>query len=111
MDREILNGSPGGITAVTTPDGRVTGMMPHPERVFRSVQIRISIGNDFILENLETTDAGGGVVVIPGYEIEVGLVSDLPANIRAQRQAPDIRFQAVLASAIHKVIVRGVLSI
>ena len=74
-------------------------------------QIRISIGNDFILENLETTDAGGGVVVIPGYEIEVGLVSDLPANIRAQRQAPDIRFQAVLASAIHKVIVRGVLSI
>ena len=35
---ENPNGSPGGITAVTTPDGRVTGMMPHPERVFRSVQ-------------------------------------------------------------------------
>jgi phosphoribosylformylglycinamidine synthase len=32
------NGSPGGITAVTTPDGRVTALMPHPERVFRSVQ-------------------------------------------------------------------------
>jgi phosphoribosylformylglycinamidine synthase len=32
------NGSPGGITALTTPDGRVTIMMPHPERVFRSVQ-------------------------------------------------------------------------
>jgi len=31
------NGSPGGITAVTTPDGRFTIMMPHPERVFRSV--------------------------------------------------------------------------
>jgi len=33
------NGSPGGITAVTTPDGRVTAMMPHPERVFRAVQM------------------------------------------------------------------------
>jgi phosphoribosylformylglycinamidine synthase len=32
------NGSPQGITGLTTPDGRVTIMMPHPERVFRSVQ-------------------------------------------------------------------------
>jgi phosphoribosylformylglycinamidine synthase len=31
------NGSPGGITGVTTPDGRFTIMMPHPERVFRTV--------------------------------------------------------------------------
>jgi phosphoribosylformylglycinamidine synthase len=33
------NGSPGGLTGVTTPDGRFTVMMPHPERVFRSVQM------------------------------------------------------------------------
>jgi phosphoribosylformylglycinamidine synthase len=33
------NGSPGGLTAVTTPDGRFTALMPHPERVFRSVQL------------------------------------------------------------------------
>ena len=32
------NGSPQGITGVTTTDGRVTIMMPHPERVFRTVQ-------------------------------------------------------------------------
>ncbi|OWY40317.1 phosphoribosylformylglycinamidine synthase [Xenophilus sp. AP218F] len=32
------NGSPAGITGITTPDGRFTIMMPHPERVFRSVQ-------------------------------------------------------------------------
>ena len=32
------NGSPDGITGVTTHDGRVTIMMPHPERVFRTVQ-------------------------------------------------------------------------
>ncbi|WP_278358141.1 phosphoribosylformylglycinamidine synthase, partial [Idiomarina abyssalis] len=31
------NGSPKGITAVTSDDGRVTAMMPHPERVFRTV--------------------------------------------------------------------------
>ncbi|PYE30699.1 phosphoribosylformylglycinamidine synthase [Idiomarina fontislapidosi] len=31
------NGSPNGITAVTSRDGRVTAMMPHPERVFRTV--------------------------------------------------------------------------
>ena len=30
------NGSPRGITAVTTADGRFTALMPHPERVFRS---------------------------------------------------------------------------
>jgi phosphoribosylformylglycinamidine synthase len=31
------NGSPQGITGLTTQDGRFTIMMPHPERVFRSV--------------------------------------------------------------------------
>ncbi|EYC51653.1 phosphoribosylformylglycinamidine synthase [Hylemonella gracilis str. Niagara R] len=32
------NGSPGGLTAVTTADGRFTAMMPHAERVFRNIQ-------------------------------------------------------------------------
>jgi len=32
------NGSPQGITGLTNVDGRVTIMMPHPERLFRSVQ-------------------------------------------------------------------------
>jgi phosphoribosylformylglycinamidine synthase len=31
------NGSPRGITGLTTPDGRFTILMPHPERVFRTV--------------------------------------------------------------------------
>lgn len=31
------NGSPAGITGVTNADGRFTIMMPHPERVFRTV--------------------------------------------------------------------------
>ena len=33
------NGSAGGLTAVTTPDGRFTSLMPHPERVFRNAQM------------------------------------------------------------------------
>lgn len=33
------NGSAGGLTAVTTPDGRFTALMPHPERVFRNAQL------------------------------------------------------------------------
>src|SRR5205823_6693017 len=31
-------GSPGGATGFTTADGRFTILMPHPERVFRTVQ-------------------------------------------------------------------------
>jgi phosphoribosylformylglycinamidine synthase len=31
------NGSPGGLTGLTTRDGRATILMPHPERVFRTV--------------------------------------------------------------------------
>jgi phosphoribosylformylglycinamidine synthase len=31
------NGSPEGITGLTSSDGRSTIMMPHPERVFRAV--------------------------------------------------------------------------
>ncbi|MCX7846912.1 MAG: phosphoribosylformylglycinamidine synthase [bacterium] len=33
------NGSPGGITGLCSRDGRVTIMMPHPERLFRKVQM------------------------------------------------------------------------
>jgi len=33
------NGSPRGITGLTTKDGRFTILMPHPERVFRTVQM------------------------------------------------------------------------
>ena len=34
------NGSPGGLAGFTAADGRVTILMPHPERVFRTVQLR-----------------------------------------------------------------------
>jgi phosphoribosylformylglycinamidine synthase len=39
------NGSPGGLTAVTTADGRFTAIMPHAERVFRNVQMSWSGGD------------------------------------------------------------------
>jgi phosphoribosylformylglycinamidine synthase len=39
------NGSPGGLTGVTTADGRFTAWMPHPERVFRNVQMSWTDGD------------------------------------------------------------------
>ena len=39
------NGSAEGLTAVTTADGRFTALMPHPERVFRNVQMSWSGGD------------------------------------------------------------------
>jgi len=33
------------LTAVTTADGRFTAMMPHPERVFRNVQMSFTTGD------------------------------------------------------------------
>ena len=39
------NGSAGGLTAVTTADGRFTAMMPHPERVFRNLQMSWTNGD------------------------------------------------------------------
>ncbi|WP_272552510.1 phosphoribosylformylglycinamidine synthase [Acidovorax sp. NCPPB 3576] len=39
------NGSAGGLTAVTTADGRFTAMMPHAERVFRNVQMSWTSGD------------------------------------------------------------------
>jgi len=39
------NGSPDGLTAVTTPDGRFTALMPHPERVFRNIQMSWTSGD------------------------------------------------------------------
>ena len=39
------NGSAGGLTAVTTADGRFTAVMPHPERMFRNIQMSWTSGD------------------------------------------------------------------
>ncbi|WP_345944784.1 phosphoribosylformylglycinamidine synthase [Variovorax sp. dw_954] len=39
------NGSAGGLTSVTTADGRFTALMPHPERVFRNIQMSWTSGD------------------------------------------------------------------
>jgi phosphoribosylformylglycinamidine synthase len=39
------NGGANGLTAVTTPDGRFTALMPHPERVFRNIQMSWTSGD------------------------------------------------------------------
>jgi phosphoribosylformylglycinamidine synthase len=38
------NGTKGGLTGFTTTDGRVTIMMPHPERGFRAAQLSYNPG-------------------------------------------------------------------
>ena len=38
------NGTKGGLTGFTTVDGRVTIMMPHPERGFRAAQLSYNPG-------------------------------------------------------------------
>lgn len=45
------NGSPEGATGFTTPDGRATLLMPHPERCFRSVQMSYRPRDQFTHEN------------------------------------------------------------
>ena len=47
------NGSPRGITGLTTRDGRVTILMPHPDRNFRAVQ------NSWIPEDWSEEGSGG----------------------------------------------------
>ena len=44
------NGSPAGATGFTTTDGRATIMMPHPERLFRSVQMSYRPDDQFTSE-------------------------------------------------------------
>jgi phosphoribosylformylglycinamidine synthase len=39
------NGGAGGLTAVTTADGRFSALMPHPERVFRNIQLSWTSGD------------------------------------------------------------------
>ena len=47
------NGSPGGATGFTTPDGRFTILMPHPERAFRSAQHSWISGHSGLPRNLQ----------------------------------------------------------
>jgi phosphoribosylformylglycinamidine synthase len=44
------NGSPAGATGFTTADGRATIMMPHPERLFRAVQMSYKPDDQFTSE-------------------------------------------------------------
>jgi len=55
------NGSPAGLTAVTTADGRYTIMMPHPERVTRNVMM------SWRPERWGTADQGGDDTVHGGF--------------------------------------------
>lgn len=60
----------------------------------------------FRQEIIATNDAGE-----PDYEITYPLRSEIPKNTIAQRVLPDINFKAVVAGAIEKVQINGVLTL
>ncbi|MEB2400750.1 MAG: phosphoribosylformylglycinamidine synthase [Alcaligenaceae bacterium] len=55
------NGSPQGLAGVTTPDGRFTVLMPHPERVTRNVMM------SWAPEKWGVQDSGGGSAAHGGF--------------------------------------------
>ncbi|NRA92778.1 MAG: DUF3383 family protein [Psychroserpens sp.] len=74
-------------------------------------ELQRSVENKFILGQVITENDAGQDEAVPGYFVETDLVSSLPANQRANRQAPDIRFAAKLSNAVHKSVIRGVLTV
>jgi phosphoribosylformylglycinamidine synthase len=74
------NGSAGGLTSVTTPDGRFTAVMPHPERVFRNIQMSWTPGDTSELEPMDADLAQraqvGRLIAMPHFAAGVG--KDVP---------------------------------
>ncbi len=71
------NGSPNGITAVTSESGRATIMMPHPECVFRTVS------NSWHPENWGEDSPRGCVSSVTRVNSWVNLPAALHANVSA----------------------------
>tara|TARA_R110002020_G_scaffold213427_1_gene420238 strand:+ start:35394 stop:36788 length:1395 start_codon:yes stop_codon:yes gene_type:complete len=74
-------------------------------------EIKRSISQDFIKPFVTVEDAAGQTVRAASYEIQVDPVDSIPANQRAQRIAPTIKFIAALSGAVHKTVIRGVLNV
>lgn len=55
--------------------------------------------------------AAGGLAADPAPVVNAPAVSTIDASIRATRHYPDMTFEATLAGAIHKLTVKGVLSV
>ena len=54
--------------------------------------------------------ANGGIADAPQYQVQSPNILDIPEVERAQRVMSPFRFQFRLASAVHKVICRGIVS-
>ena len=71
----------------------------------------IAIIENEIRAQLQEGIAAGVLDGERGYTVTVPRVSEISANDRANRVLPDIKFQAYLAGAIHKVTIQGTVSI
>ena len=74
-------------------------------------EIRRSVAAGFIKATIDTEDAAGQLQTISGYSVLVPLASSASENDREQRIAPIIKFNAVLASAVHKTVIRGSITV
>ena len=74
-------------------------------------QLKRAQREGFIKPYLLQDDGTGNYNTIEAYEIKVDPVDSIPANQRAKRIAPTISFVAVLAGAVNKVVIRGVLNV
>lgn len=61
-----------------------------------------------VLRNAQTANV---LALDPDFTVTVPKVAEVPFNDRAHRLLPDVRFSATLASAIHKIIVDGVVAL
>ena len=103
--RALVVSANGGSKIALTDEGVATLMS------IVNGELKRSADNNFVQAQVQVENDAGQIEVIIGYAVEADLVSSIPANQRAMRQAPDIRFSAILSGAIHKTIIRGVLSI
>ena len=64
-----------------------------------------------VLAQLQQGITAGGLAADPAPTVQAPLVADIDPADKANRNLPDITFQATLAGAIHQLEISGVLSV
>lgn len=67
----------------------------------------IAVIESLVRARLEAGIRVGGLAADPAYIVDVPRVANISQNDKAARLLPDVKFQATLAGAIHKVQIRG----
>jgi phosphoribosylformylglycinamidine synthase len=95
------NGSPDGLTAVTTADGRFTVLMPHPERVFRNVLMSWTSGDRSGAQSVDADVrecAGVGVLVCADGRAVTSECGAIAIAVGSPKTATQLREHAITAA-------------